>query len=125
MFHCEIQNDTKKLNEELKRFKPIPKVSEVTTQQVIGTHLSITNSVHPVIILPLKSRSPVQYIKTEKGKKIALPTLEKLLVDIYKEEEKIILFRAQKWKEYFTMHSTGIRSITQLFLVMQKEEGRK
>lgn len=56
-----------------------------------GTHLSITNSVDPVVILPLKSRSPVQYIKTEKGKKIAFPTLEKLLVDIY-EENKIFHF---------------------------------
>ena len=52
-----------------------------------GTHLSITNSVNPEVILPLKSRSPVRVIQTEKGNTIALPTLEKLLVDIYKENK--------------------------------------
>lgn len=34
MFHCEIQNDTEKLNAEMKRFKAISKVSDVTQQQV-------------------------------------------------------------------------------------------
>jgi len=52
-----------------------------------GTHLSITNSANPVVILPLKSRSPVQLIQTDNGNTIALPTLEKLLVDIYKENK--------------------------------------
>ncbi len=41
MFHCEIQNDTDELNRELKRFKPIPKISDVTTQQVMDNYFQV------------------------------------------------------------------------------------
>jgi hypothetical protein len=54
-------------------------------------HFSVINSVNPVVVLPLKSRAPVQQVKTQNGKMISLPTLEKLLVDIY-EEDKIFHF---------------------------------
>ena len=41
MFHCEIQNNTDELNRELKRFKPIPKISDVTTQQVMDNYFQV------------------------------------------------------------------------------------
>lgn len=49
MFHCEIQNDTPKLNEELKRFKPIPKISEATTQQVMDNYFQVKLDIQALI----------------------------------------------------------------------------
>jgi len=37
----------------------------------------------PILLLPLISRAPVQDITTEDGQPIVIPTLEKILVDIY------------------------------------------
>jgi hypothetical protein len=39
----------------------------------------------PILLLPLISRAPVQVIKTSQGQSIIVPTLEKLLVDIYED----------------------------------------
>lgn len=49
MFHCEIQNDTEKLNEEAKRFRPIPKVSNVTMQQVMDNYFQVKLDVKALI----------------------------------------------------------------------------
>lgn len=49
MFHCEIQNDMKKLNEETKGFKPIPKVSDVTMQQVTDNYFQVKLDVRALI----------------------------------------------------------------------------
>jgi hypothetical protein len=49
MFHCEIQNDTQKLNEELKHFKPIPKISEVTSQQVMDNYYQVKLDIQALI----------------------------------------------------------------------------
>jgi hypothetical protein len=37
----------------------------------------------PILLLPLISRAPVQGITTEDGSSVVIPTLEKILVDIY------------------------------------------
>jgi hypothetical protein len=37
----------------------------------------------PIVLLPLISRSPVQGITTDDGQSVVVPTLEKILVDIY------------------------------------------
>lgn len=37
----------------------------------------------PIVLLPLISRAPVQDITTDDGQSIVIPTLEKILVDIY------------------------------------------
>lgn len=49
MFHCEIQNDTEKLNEEAKWFRPIPKVSDVTMQQVMDNYFQVKLDVKALI----------------------------------------------------------------------------
>jgi hypothetical protein len=49
MFHCEIQNDTEKLDEELKHFKPVSKVSEVTTQQVMDSYSQVKLDIQALI----------------------------------------------------------------------------
>lgn len=42
MFHCEIQNDTEKLNAEAKEYKNILKVSDVTPQQVMDNYFQVS-----------------------------------------------------------------------------------
>jgi hypothetical protein len=37
----------------------------------------------PIVLLPLISRAPVQNIKADDGQSVVVPTLEKILVDIY------------------------------------------
>lgn len=49
MFHCEIQNDTEKLNAEAKNFKPIPKVSDVTPQQVTDNYFQVKLDIRALI----------------------------------------------------------------------------
>lgn len=49
MFHCEIQNDTKKLNEEAQRYRPIPKVSSVTPQQIMDNYFQVKLDVKAII----------------------------------------------------------------------------
>ena len=49
MFHSEIQNDTEKLNVEMKGFKPIPKVSNVTQQQVMDNYFQVKLDVKALI----------------------------------------------------------------------------
>lgn len=49
MFHCEIQNDAEKLNEELKRFKPIPKISNITNQQVMDNYFQVKLDIQNLI----------------------------------------------------------------------------
>lgn len=49
MFHCEIQNDTEKLNAELKKFKSIPKVSDVTPQQVTDNYFQVKLDIRALI----------------------------------------------------------------------------
>ena len=41
MFHSEIINETQKLNEEIKRCKDIPIVSNVTQEQIMDNYLQI------------------------------------------------------------------------------------
>jgi len=41
MFHSEIQNDTGKLNQQLKRFRPVPKISDVTAEQVMDNYFQV------------------------------------------------------------------------------------
>lgn len=49
MFRCEILNDTKKLNEEANGFKPIPKVSDVTPQQVTDNYFQVKLDIRALI----------------------------------------------------------------------------
>lgn len=49
MFHCEIQNETEKLNAELKNFKSIPKVSDVTPQQVTDNYFQVKLDIRALI----------------------------------------------------------------------------
>jgi hypothetical protein len=49
MFHCEVQNNAEKLNEELKRFKPIPKISDVTNQQVMDNYFQVKLDIQNLI----------------------------------------------------------------------------
>lgn len=49
MFHCEIHNEAEKLNEELKRFKPIPKVSGVTNQQIMDNYFQVKLDIQNLI----------------------------------------------------------------------------
>jgi hypothetical protein len=50
-----------------------------------GSHLTISGSVEPIVIIPLITRAPVQEIITAEGRSVILPTLEKILVDIYED----------------------------------------
>jgi hypothetical protein len=49
MFHCEIQNDTEKLNTEARHYKPIPKVSDVTPQQVTDNYFQVKLDIRALI----------------------------------------------------------------------------
>ncbi len=49
MFHSELQNETAKLNEEAKGFKPIPKVSDVTPQQVTDNYFQVKLDIRALI----------------------------------------------------------------------------
>ena len=49
MFHCEIQNETENLNEELRKFKPIPDVSVVTPQQVMDNYFQVKIDIKSLI----------------------------------------------------------------------------
>jgi hypothetical protein len=49
MFHSEIVNDTRQLNEEMKHFKPIPVVTEITQEQVMDNYFQIKYDVRELI----------------------------------------------------------------------------
>jgi hypothetical protein len=49
MFHAEIINDAKKLNEEVSRYKEIPVVSNVTQQQVMDNYYQVKMEVKRLI----------------------------------------------------------------------------
>ncbi len=49
MFHSEIINETEKLNQELAIFKPIPKVSDVTQQQVMDNYFQVKYDIKRMI----------------------------------------------------------------------------
>ncbi|MEP7376808.1 MAG: conjugal transfer protein MobC [Chitinophagaceae bacterium] len=49
MFHCEIQNDTEKLNAEAKGYRNIPKVSDVTPQQVMDNYFQVKLDIRALI----------------------------------------------------------------------------
>jgi hypothetical protein len=49
MFHAEIVNDTARLNEETKSFRPIPIVSEVTQQQVMDNYFQVKLDIKQMI----------------------------------------------------------------------------
>jgi hypothetical protein len=49
MFHAEIVNDTARLNEEIKSFKPIPIVSEVSQQQVMDNYFQVKLDIKQMI----------------------------------------------------------------------------
>ena len=49
MFHAEIINDTKKLNEEISYHKDIPVVSTVTQQQVMDNYYQVKMEVKRLI----------------------------------------------------------------------------
>ncbi len=49
MFHAEIINDNKKLNEEMKHFKPIPEIREVTQQQIMDNFFQIKYDIKQLI----------------------------------------------------------------------------
>ncbi len=51
-----------------------------------GQLLSFTSPITPVILQPLISRAPLQHAESKTGKTIVVPTLEKILVDIYANE---------------------------------------
>jgi hypothetical protein len=57
------------------------------SSMITYSHLiSFTSSITPVILQSLISRSPLQHIETKEGKPLPVPTLEKILVDIYANE---------------------------------------
>ena len=49
MFHAEIINNTEKLNEEVKRYKEIPIVSNVTQQQIMDNYFQIKLDIKKII----------------------------------------------------------------------------
>lgn len=49
MFHAEIINDTERLNAEIKTFKPIPIVSNVTQQQVMDNYFQVKLDIKQMI----------------------------------------------------------------------------
>jgi hypothetical protein len=49
MFHAEIQNDTERLNEETKKFKSLPVVSNVSTQQIMDNYHQVKLDVKRII----------------------------------------------------------------------------
>lgn len=49
MFHSEIINDAKKLNEEVSRYNKIPVVSNVTQQQVLDNYYQVKMEVKRLI----------------------------------------------------------------------------
>ncbi|MEP7374636.1 MAG: conjugal transfer protein MobC [Chitinophagaceae bacterium] len=49
MFHCEIQNDTEKLNAEVRGYESIPKVSDVTPQQVMDNYFQVKLDIRALI----------------------------------------------------------------------------
>jgi hypothetical protein len=49
MFHSEIQNNVEKLTEEVKKFKPIPQFSGVTTQQVMDNYFQVKLDVKNIV----------------------------------------------------------------------------
>jgi hypothetical protein len=51
MFHAEIQNDTERLNEETKKFKSLPVVSNVSTQQIMDNYHQVKLDVKRIISL--------------------------------------------------------------------------
>lgn len=49
MFHCEIQNDTERLNEELRKFKSIPDVSRVSPQEIMDNYFQVKLEIKNII----------------------------------------------------------------------------
>ena len=60
MFHAEIINDAKKLNEEVSRCKEIPVVSNVTQQQVLDNYYQVKIEVKRL------NRDEVERLKAER-----------------------------------------------------------
>ncbi len=49
MFHCEVINNADKLNEEVKRYKEIPAVSNVTQQQIMDNYFQVKLDIKKII----------------------------------------------------------------------------
>lgn len=54
MFHSEIQNDTKKMSEELKEFKRIPKVFSVTSIKIMDNYFQVKLDVKTLLEMEVK-----------------------------------------------------------------------
>ena len=52
-----------------------------------GSLITWSNIPRPVVIMPLITRAPVQKIAAKNPRQVCVPTLEKLLVDIYNDEK--------------------------------------
>ena len=61
MFHAEIINDVDKLNEEVRRYKDIPVVSNVSQQQVLDNYYQVKMEVKRLI------GEEVERLKAEKA----------------------------------------------------------
>lgn len=55
----------------------------------------------PILLLPLISRAPVQDITTDDGQSIVVPTLEKILVDIYEGNSAFQFIQGAEVKRIF------------------------
>ena len=67
-----------------------------------GSHISIKNSIDPIVIMPLITRAPVQEVITGKGVSVKLPTLEKILVDIYEDDQIFHFIQGAEMEKIFS-----------------------
>lgn len=60
----------------------------------------------PILLLPLISRAPIQGITTEDGQPVVIPTLEKILVDIYEGSSAFRFIQGAEMERIFE-HAIG------------------
>jgi hypothetical protein len=59
------------------------------------------NSSEPIIVQPLISRAPVQEVNLDNNESVILPTLEKILVDIFQDEKIFYFLQGAEMKRIF------------------------
>lgn len=84
--------------------------------------LYVLNKPDVLLIIPLISEAPIQELQLSQRKKITTVTLEKLMVDIFCEQD---LFAAQQGKEMITIYNNLLSSFTISVNKMLRYAGRR
>lgn len=93
--------------------------------EVKGTHIKFYDATNPIIILPLVSRAPIQFISLQSGETIAVPTLEKMLVDIFDDVRVFYHVQGAEMERIFKNAIMRYSFNTTTFFAYAKRRGKE